>query len=225
VLIAAVLVWFDESVASLERCVTSLAGVADLLVAVDGRWKMFPGSELYSPPEQAEAIRQSAAAATIECSVTQAPRAALISQVAKRNYALALAESSADWVLVIDGDEWVEACDAEALRGLLAAAKDVCEVSIRNEGRGVFQKRPAPRRRLYRADAGVTVELAHNGYRAGDGRWLNGDRDHVDLAASEDLSTVIGLAHDRDARSNERQRSCGFYYDVRAKVGAEEWAA
>lgn len=223
--IVACLVWFDETVESLERCVSSLAGVVDVVVACDGRWDMFPGRRRYSPAEQAAAIASAGAAAGLVCDVYKAPRSALTSQVAKRNHAMRRAAGLGDWILVIDGDEWVESCDPGKLRDLLAAVMDVGEVSVRKTGAEVFQKRPLRRRRLYRAAARLKVVRAHNGHLAADGRWLNGDPDHVELAPAVDASPAVALVHDRDARAPERQKLAGLYYRARAALRVEAWAA
>lgn len=224
-MIAACLVWYEEETASLERCVSSLSGVADVVVAVDGKWQMFPGVHTYSDPGQAAAIRQTALGAGIACRIVKAPARALVSQVAKRDYAMRLASEHGDFVLVIDGDEFVEWCDIEAFRAVLSAApEDVCTVGIRNTGQLVFQKLRHARRRGYRSAAGVTVTQAHNGYRAADGRWLNGDSTHVPLEPAADTAGLVEVAHDRDARPRERQDRAGFYYRVRGVLGAEGWA-
>lgn len=136
------------------------------------------------------------------------------------------AEMLGDWILVIDADEHVASFDGRALTGQLAdTALDVAEVAIRNIGAGLFQTKPRPRRRLYRAAAGITVEQAHNGYRAADGRWLNGDPAHVSLESALDVAHAVEVVHHRDARSTDRAARAAFYYQTRTKLGEETWAA
>lgn len=217
--ICACLVWYDETVESLERCIQSLQGVADSVVAVDGRWKLMPGTGLYSPFLQHAVIRETAHDAGIEAIVVEAPEAALGTQVAKRDYAMNLAAEHGDFVFVIDGDEFVEHCDPVALRAALARTDaDVCHAAVRNAGHRVFQTRPHARRRGYRSDAGVSVVEAHNGYRAADGTWLNGEHE---LAEAADTSALIGIVNDRDARTPERQERAGFYFRVRGLLQEE----
>lgn len=217
--IVACLVWFEESIESLDRCVRSLAGVVDVVVACDGRWRLMPGQSLYSPPEQAAAIRTAAEAVGLDHVVVEAPVSALETQVAKRDFAMQLASEHGKFVFVIDGDEYVEHCDPSALRAALAETDtDVFNASVRNAGHRVFNTRAYARRRGYRSDAGVTVEDAHNGYRAADGRWLSGEHH---LAEAADTAALVGLVNDRDSRSVERQKRSGFYFRVRSLLREE----
>jgi hypothetical protein len=135
------------------------------------------------------------------------------------------AATEGDWTLVIDADEHIEASDPAALRDALAET-DVDVVEVRSRQVGVRLRSPSvrPVRRLYRAAAGVTVERAHFGYRAADGRWLNGDRRHVDPVPALDSTGFLTITNDLDARTLARARSAELYYRRRARA-REEWAA
>jgi len=169
--IAAALCWFDEPPETLRRCVSSLAGVADVVVALDGRWKVYPGPANISLLEQAEAIHEAAAAIGIpvvdeSCRATQP----WPSQIEKRAALMRLAAEHGHWTFVVDADEYVaEASSVELRAALQDTACDVAEVAIAATGRGVFDARPHPRRRIYRSSAAVGLERGHNGYRAAAG--------------------------------------------------------
>lgn len=221
--VTAVLAWFDESPETLDRCVRSLAGVADRLVALDGPWEHFPHESASSPRVQHDAIMS--AAASLESVTVMPSNRPWRSQVAKRAALLELARIvGSDWLLVIDADEHVERCDGGLLRERLASTgRDVCKVGFRTYGAGVKNHRPVAIRRLYRESTGVTVDVAHNGYRTSDGRWLHGDGRHVRRELADDLSDVIAVAHDRDARSVERQKARVEFIDERRRLKFESW--
>lgn len=226
--VAACLCWFDETPETLARCVSSLAGVADRVVALDGPWEHYPHESVSSPREQHDAIREAAGAVGGFESVTVMPaRRAWRSQVAKRAAVLELARMvGSDWVFVVDADEHVELCDTDVFRARLAATeRDVCEVGLRTYGEGVRSTRPVPARRLFRASTGVTVDVAHNGYLTADGRWLHGDGRHIKRETAADLSDVISIAHDRDARTAARQHARVEFLDHRRRLNLETWEA
>lgn len=225
-MIAAALCWFDEPPETLDRCVRSLAGVADVLVALDGRWALYPAAVNVSPLEQAEAIHSAASEIGIPVVDESCPaNRPWASQIEKRTALMQLAAVLAPWTLVIDADEYVDQTTPDALQvALRDTASDVAEIAISNTGSGIFDTRPHARRRVYRASAQVTIDRGHNGYRAYDGRWLNGDLDHVELEAAVDCFNHLHLVHDRDARSPARVASSTSYYRLRNRF-EEEWAA
>lgn len=223
-MIAAALSWFDEPGETLERCVRSLAGVADVIVALDGRWLLYPGPEVVSPLEQGEALHAAAAEAGIPVVDATCPAGRpWDSQMAKRSTLMRLAAELAPWTLVIDADESVDADPAALTDALRDTSLDVAEVTLVKAGAGVFDTRPRPRRRLYRASAGVRVELGHNGYRAADGRWLNGDPEHVELEPAADVTAHLRITHDLDAHPPARREKADVYYRLRRRMEAE-WA-
>jgi hypothetical protein len=122
--IVAGLCWYDEPSAFLERCVASLAGVVDEVVAVDGAWRWFPGGLALSPPDQEEALRRTAREHDLPLRVV-VPESVYESQVTKRAHMMELAGENADWVLVIDADEYVARCHAGRVRAGLEATGDL----------------------------------------------------------------------------------------------------
>lgn len=116
-IVTAMLAWYDEDPAILHRAVASLACIADRLVAVDGRWDLYPGASATSPPEQAETIKNAARVAGIQLIIDQGKHWS--GQVEKRNHMLQLAKGS-DWVLPLDAD-WELEGDRDRIRAELAA--------------------------------------------------------------------------------------------------------
>lgn len=223
--VAACIVWYEERPETLARCVTSLAGAADRIVALDGPWRHFPHDAVSSSREQYDAIRSAASAGGFESVTVMPARVPWKSQVVKRAAVLEVARIvGSDWVLVIDADEYVERCDIAGFRERLGSTgRDVCEVGFRTFGAAVKNTWAAQIRRLYRASTGVTVDVAHNGYRAADGRWLHGDGRHIRRETAEDLSDVIVVAHDRDARTIERQKARVDFLGERRRLRLETW--
>lgn len=220
--IVACLAWYDEPIEFLDRCVRSLAGVADTLIAYDGAWSGYPGGAC-SSLEQHSVIRDAANDVALK-GVTVA--ASWESQVEKRNALMRDASRYGDWLLVIDGDEYLTGANTESLRWLLQhTAYDVATITATRtsgERAGV----PQPIRRLFRAP--VTVERAHNGYRHNGNppnpHWLNGDSAYVRLAKAADASKHLFMEHAYLGRGSERNEARMQYRMQRRRDRTEVWA-
>lgn len=112
-IVTATLAWFNEDPVMLHRAVSSLSVIADRLVAVDGRWDLYPGDTIASPLEQHRAIADAAIEAGISAVVC--PARSWTGQVEKRNHMLNLASQGSDWVLPLDAD-WELTGDRDATR-------------------------------------------------------------------------------------------------------------
>lgn len=223
VTVTAALAWFEEPKAGLIRTVSSLAGVCDVLVAFDGRWAEFPGERHLSPGDESATIKRAARQAGVEAVIFK-PKQPWASQIAKRASLMTAAAQVGDWILVIDGDEELQCPSPEDFKAALAhTTSDVARVMLRTVGGGAKQEQRAVRR-LYRSSAGVTVETAHNGYRAEDGRWLHGDPAYVQLEEAADLSSLIRLEHDLRSRPTERRNRSLAYRNQRRRLRLEVWA-
>jgi hypothetical protein len=223
--LVAALAWFDEPVEFLDRCVRSLVGVVDVLVAVDGAWRGFAGGPV-SPVAQSEVIVDAAAATDLQVELW-APNSAWDSQVAKRASMMQLAAAAGEWLLVIDGDEFLESVDPVALRAQLAATElDVAEVTVRTLNRPWPLSHLAPmavaHRRIYRAGTRVSGP-AHNCYRLGE-QWLNGDPGKLELAPAVDLTDVVTVAHDNASRPRARRDAAVAYRRARRARRVEAYA-
>lgn len=218
--IVACLAWYDEPLEHLHRAVTSLRGLADTLIAVDGAWNLYPDGQSCSAPEQREAIHCAAEEVGILAVVWQGRE--WTSQVEKRNFLMREGARCGEWMLVIDGDEEiVRSPDTSDVRTILAdTGRDVATVVCRHHNDVVNQ---APIRRVYRASAGITVETAHNGYRTMDGRWLHGAPSHVTLEPT--VALPVTLIHHATSRGEPRNRSAADYRAARRRVQAESWIA
>lgn len=217
--ITAALAWYAESSRFLERCVLSLHGLVDHVVAVDGAWQHFPtGGLLLASASEQRAIRR--AAYNISASVEiHAPLGVWDSQVHKRDMLMRWAGDRTDWIFVIDADEWISRCDTETVRAELAAAEvNVAAVEVTNLHQGEelpgYHPQGALKRRFYRP--GTTVEIVHSGY-VYDGRQILTGEPTLDLAGQLEIShDICNRGHDR----NERARG---YREARDREGVEMW--
>ncbi len=218
--VCAALAWYDEPIEFLDRCVRSLADLADHLVAFDGAWDLFPHVDPISAPEQAETIREAARAIDLAC-VIRAEPLLWQSQIAKRSALMHEASLRAGWTFVIDGDEYVHDPRVESVRALLAeSACDVATVLCHvTTGATAADRHRAPIRRIYRNP--VTVEEGHNGYRTADGRWLHGDPTYVQLEQA--VATPLELHHQFRDRSPERNRAASDYRAARRAAKPGGW--
>ncbi len=228
--VVACLAWYDEPPESLTRCVRSLAGIADTLVAIDGPWEGFPSTRLHSTLDEGLAIHEAARLAGIQLDL-RTSQAVWPSQVKKRDHLMRAASELGDWLLVIDADEWLDVpqIDISTLSAKqtidgqqdFALVRDVLEFTPLDVATVELHEgqHHAPIRRIYRAP--VTVQRSHHGYRTSDGRWLHGPPDHVTLEPA--IATPIQLHHDRSARSNERAGAAIAYRQHRVRNQTELW--
>lgn len=224
--IVATLAWYREDPAMLERCVRSLKGVADELIAVDGRWRYF-NDESESPLSdiaEVEAIEKAADEIGLPRMVIRMDEV-WESQIAKRTFMCEAATAAgADWVFVIDADEYIEKVDVDAFKGALEKTPLDAVMVMHRRGTPALQI-PRPIRRLYRASTGVHVETAHMGYRTRDGRWLHGDHAYVVLEPCLDLSDHLLLHHPVMDRSARRRKMREDYCMERRRLQLEKWPA
>lgn len=182
-----------------------------------------PGRSRLSDVAEVETIMAAAGAVGIDCHVEHRNRR--WSQIEKRNHLMTAAARMGDWIVVVDGDTYVSHCDPVKLRATLdQAGEDVALLEVTNVGFGVRATWPRKRRLIVRADAGVRVVTGHNGYQAADGRWLNGDTEHVQLAPATDVSAHLKLLHTIDSRGRVRRGQQQDYYAARVDTGEEAWA-
>ena len=216
-IVVAALAWYAESTVTLERCVTSLKGYCDGLVALGGRWSGFPEIPGDDPEEQANVISEACEKTGLNYEVGLGEWE---SQVEKRSDLMEQATDWSDWVLVIDADEYIEKGSPSLFRdGLDATGYDVARVFTYRiptpYGRNI--------QRVYRSSTKVTVKTAHNGYMAEDGRFLNGDPCYVNLAPTAELGDHLTIVHDLTCRGTNRKQARQDYLRFRRKTRIESW--
>jgi hypothetical protein len=75
-------------------------------------------------------------------------------------------------------------------------------------------------RRFFRASEVSGVEETHNGIRAWDGRWLSGPR-RIAVERPADLSHLVHVEHEVQARGGRRNALQRGYYDARRRERVE----
>jgi hypothetical protein len=217
--IVAALAWYREPPEFLDRLVRSLAGLVDVLVALDGAWALFPDAEPHSTLAEGMALHEAALDAGVRLEL-RTPEIVFESQVAKRAALMALAAEHGDWILVIDGDEWISRGLPLGLRWALERTDAVVgDIQLRTMHWGETMPYAHPdgglRRRLYRA--GTTVDIVHSGY------FYEG----APLYAAEpavDLADLVTITHDNCNRGSARNEQARTYRHLRQTTAVEVWA-
>lgn len=242
--VTAALAWFDERLEDLERCVRSLEGLADRLVAVDGRYVRYEWPVDVSPPEQAELIERVGREVGLEVEL-HVPEKPWRGQVAKRSFLLHQAAVGADWVLGVDADHEV-VCSPGLVRAELSElSPSVLSIDVdfwtpTNDGRplevsaaGEWHVQHAGRMShvsaFWRAVPGLRVEKMHWWYSGMvDGRrvWLwGGDQTYPRMPARR-LVSKVQVTHwclFRDERHVVANRDfCEDREQVKALTGQED---
>lgn len=223
--IVALLAWYDETPAWLERCVTSLAKVPiDHLIALDGAYGLYPGGKPLSGREQRNTITTAAAEAGFSAEV-HAPLKVWPTELVKRDYLFRMAErhtTPKDWYMIVDADEYVD--EAADTRPVLAGTPfDVAAVDLHEPGHphGTIHYPTFPM--FFRAIRGLHCDTAHFRYRTPDGRLLWGDavRDRCEPRQM----TGMRVIHETQLRPVDRRRAAVEYYKTRDEIGLENLPA
>lgn len=208
---AAVCYWREPS-GFIDRCVRSLAGIADYLLAVDGAWENFPDAFPVGTRAEHNWIYDAARAVGLPVMV-DTPGEVWKSQVAKRNAMMRTAAILGDWILVIDGDEYISDADPAALRAGLAHTDAIVGEITLKQPEGIAG---GLTRRLYRA--GTTVEIVHTGYTYQGRHLLPGE-------PTVDLTDCLTITHDYRARGDVRNAQSDEYIRRRAETREETWVS
>lgn len=219
----ALLSWYDEHPAWLERAIVALnlAGV-DHVVAVDGAYAEYPRAKGRSGIAQHEAITRASyrigAGVTIHVPGTPWPGG----EVEKRSFMFALADtlsSPIDWHLIVDADEVLTAAPADLKQRLATSTFDVADVTFNEPNHAGGRKYPIPI--LYRARLGLRCETNHYTYVDRNGRKLWGNATTDTLAPRLDLSSSVRLDHLTKFRHEDRRRDALAYYERRDRLALE----
>lgn len=167
--IALLLAWYDEDVEMLERHVA--AGVeatgADVVVALDGRYELFPKRSGRNSALEHAAISRGCGDVPLRLG---APREPWRDEMTKRTALFRLAEqvtTADDWLVIIDADVELVGDPHRLRRALTFAECDSAEITVEQADRDKY-----PLRCLHRAHRGIIVGPNHYTYTLPDGRVL-----------------------------------------------------
>lgn len=229
------LVWFDEQPGFLATAVTSLGKFCDIVVAVDGRYDLFPGNNNRSSLDQVDAIVQTAEAVDLECLLYRPKTCFVDNEVGKRNLSLALAGSVAepdeDWLVIFDADVHLMKVDREKLLSELDKTDKNVATLTTMRGRDVHSPEfddvdlahefTVESRLLYRYHPSLRYGPAHWAVSRDKARkkiWLWGN---INLAPALDLGDSLVVYHRTRAREAARSVAAGRYYMERDRLAVE----
>ncbi len=228
--VTVLLSWYDENPAWLSATVASAGGFADQVVALDGAYFHYPQGAARSPHGQAEAIRATASACGMGCTIVEPRTVWAGNEVEKRSAMFAVAEcvtAPDDWYFVLDGDEVVTDCPGNLRDRLAQTAEDAGKVTFwQHREHTAVDERPfvlafveqvglIPV--LFRAQRGLHVEGNHFTYRTADGQYLwglGGGGPHADF-------TDVRVEHRTLLRDVYRAKQAQDYYARRTELGLE----
>ena len=222
------LCFYDEPVKNLIACLAALADAGvDHVIALDGRYAMYPGDEAASDPEQHAAIqfacRELAMACTLHVPSEPWPRNEPQKRTALFTLAAGLADEG-DWFWVQDADQIVTKWPDDLKDRLAATEQPVAELTMVDTVAQRLQHRSLPPtfalRCMFRAQP-IKVGPAHCDYIGADGSALwhgHGIGESVDAL---DLTDVLTVEHRPNARPMERKLRKAEFYRRRDESGHE----
>lgn len=228
----------------LATCVSGIARVADLIIAHDGAYALYPTARPRSHPDQAEAILRAAEATDVACMIYRPSEVYYENEVGKRNDGLrfcrALLESNEDWLFVIDADFHVLRCEPERVREELSQTPyDVATYTILDGGDWMAEEARSKlatqiamstewtikTRDAYRWTPSLEIGPTHYHYSRwdnGEQRWMRGPLTAADgLEDAHDLGSALAVYHRRADRPLVRQQAADVYYERRVEYGIE----
>jgi hypothetical protein len=217
----ALLCWFDEHPRFLERAVyTSVRLGVERLVALDGAYKLYPGAQRTSPPEQSRAILRAANALGLD--LTFGKPKLWETELEKREAMIALVPEQ-EWFCWLDADFEVMSNNPRLPERLERAEYNAADVTIRHLRGPYFPNLPplTDFRLFYRHLPGLHFERNHYTLVAGDGRRLWGNGTHGAIEPGLDLRREVVIAHHTNGRPIERVRRQVAYYKTRDALGIE----
>lgn len=125
--IIGLLSWWEESEAWLAATIASMGRVCDHVIAVDGRYALYPGERVQSASSEGYSIQDAARAAGMGLTLYTAPRT-WRDEMDKRTHLFRLgmleAREFEDWFFILDGDEvLIESPSREQVREGLDTAR------------------------------------------------------------------------------------------------------
>jgi hypothetical protein len=229
--------WYNEPAPVLARCMSALNQVGvDHLIAVDGRYALYPGEEAVSPLEQRCAMVAMAGQMGMGLSMYVPPREWAGGEVEKRTFmfdaGLVVAEPG-DWYLVVDADVIVRKVPDDLKERLQespwpvasASVRDMEAVHARELANGkidnlwpeFFDIRP-----FFRAQP-IRLDTNHYTYVTMDGRKLwTASQEEAEQEPGLDLRELVELEHHPSlGRDGARKMAKMAYYCARDGAGVE----
>ncbi len=203
--------WFDEPRETLIRCLAGLADAGvDHVVALDGRYALFPADHDCSHPNEYAAILLACRELGMRCTIHEPNGPWMGGETEKRTALVALGWAVAepgDWFWVQDADQWTVAVPDDLKARLAATGLEAAEVDMldKEAERAGLANWPAhfAMRSLFRAQP-IRVETNHVNYVTGDGRHLWGRDGDGRVVEALDLTDCVRVEHHPQARGAER---------------------
>lgn len=223
--LTALLSWYQEDPAWLDRCIRALAA-ADVsrIVAIDGAYQLYPRARNRSGIAQHEAITRAAYAINASLTIHVPPAPWTGNEIHKRSFMFALADhisQPGDWHLVIDADEVITHAPSDLHDRLATTTFDVAQVTF-SEPTATGRRRTYPIPIIFRAGLGIRCQTNHYTYITSDGRKLWGNATTDRLAPRLDLADTFIVDHLTEFRHQDRRNDAKTYYHDRAAIGAEQ---
>jgi hypothetical protein len=220
--IVALLAWYDEDPAWLERCVRSLSKVpVDHLIAIDGAYALYPDGRARSDGVEYDAISMAARSIGLTIHTPGEPWAG--NEIEKRNRLFELAENvtePTDWYLVIDADEEITDAPSDIYERLTSSVFDVGAVTLTEPGHPLGTVVYPTHPKFFRALRGLRCVSNHFTYQV-DGRKLWGNAKTDRLEPRLDL-TDVKVMHHKLMRHSDRKEAAMTYYRTRDDQGIED---
>jgi hypothetical protein len=151
--------WWDESPVWLAATVSSLSRFCDHVIAVDGRYALYPDARVQSGIDQVDAVIEAARASGMGCTVHTAP-ATFDDEMKKRTLMFQIGALYAlthhDCFFVLDGDEVV--VESPEKRDVLSALEHATDTGASVVTTTLFE-RTDPHANAQRTDLGMKLPL------------------------------------------------------------------
>lgn len=222
--------WAEENPLWLTAAVTSIAPLLDHLVALDGKYVLYPGSmqQPASDVMQSMAVLEAASACNLGVTLHRPGVPFMGNEVEKRQLSIDIAahfaDSEDDWVLVFDADMVARKLSPEFIRKDLEESDHLVAEYARYED-------PADEgctaiRGIYRLVSGLSYGPAHYVVWAptsdGEPVYLWGrPAMHTPYMEALDLSGSLKFDHRNHQRDRGRHDRAWEYYDKRDSLGVE----
>lgn len=214
--------FYDEPVTALITAISSLklAGV-DHLVALDGRYSMFPGEQAASDANQHAAIVMTCRELGVDLTLSVPTEPWEGNEPAKRTALFALGWALADdgdWFLILDADTVITKWPGEVRSLLERTESETAVVNVLDTVALRINQRNMPPYfeycGLFKAQP-ITVGPHHAMYSRADGQALWAGNGEPSPVPALDLTKRVLIEHRPDSRPVERQQAKVTYYTDR----------